>query len=114
MLGVSTGGRISELLSLTIGDVYQNSKAVTDLLFDKSVVKGGEVSRAVPVNKDGRRAIEDHIKAVCDSAYTKGYKMVFDFIESKRKSITLLQKSVRSSSRTPSLNAFLWKDFVCS
>ena len=34
MLGVSTGGRISELLSLTIGDVYQNGKsAVTDLLF---------------------------------------------------------------------------------
>ena len=40
MLGVSTGGRISELLSLTIGDVYQNRKAVTDLLFDKSIVKG--------------------------------------------------------------------------
>ena len=31
MLGVSTGGRISELLSLTIGDVYQNRAAVTDL-----------------------------------------------------------------------------------
>ena len=61
MLGVSTGGRISELLSLTIGDVYQNGKAVTDLLFDKSIVKGGEVSRAVPVNRDGRRAIEDLI-----------------------------------------------------
>ena len=40
MLGVSTGGRISELLSLQIGDVYQNRSAVTDLLFDKSVVKG--------------------------------------------------------------------------
>ena len=61
MLGVSTGGRISELLSLTIGDVYQNRAAVTDLLFDKSVVKGGELSRAVPVNTDGRRAIEDLI-----------------------------------------------------
>ena len=59
MLGVSTGGRISELLSLTIGDVYQNEKPVTDLLFDKSVVKGGEVSRAVPVNTDGRAAIEE-------------------------------------------------------
>lgn len=62
MLGVSTGGRISELLSLQIGDVYQNGKPVTDLLFDKSIVKGGEVSRAVPVNRDGRRAIEDLIR----------------------------------------------------
>ena len=61
MLGVSTGGRISELLSLQIGDVYQNGKPVTDLLFEKSVVKGGEVSRAVPVNADGRRAIDDLI-----------------------------------------------------
>ena len=59
MLGVSTGGRISELLSLQIGDVYQNHKPVTDLLFEKSVVKGGEVSRAVPVNADGRKAIEE-------------------------------------------------------
>lgn len=61
MIGVSTGGRISELLSLQIGDVWQNKRAVTDLLFDKSVVKGGEVSRAVPVNSDGRRAIAEII-----------------------------------------------------
>jgi len=61
MLGVSTGGRISELLSLTIGDVYQNRTAVTDLLFDKSIVKGGEISRAVPVNRDGSQAIADLI-----------------------------------------------------
>ena len=58
MIGVSTGGRISELLSLTIGDVWQNGTAVSDLLFDKSIVKGGEVSRAVPVNIDGRQAID--------------------------------------------------------
>ena len=61
MLGVSTGGRISELLGLQGGDVWQNERPVTDLLFDKSVVKGGEVSRAVPVNSDGRRAIADLI-----------------------------------------------------
>ena len=59
MLGVSTGGRISELLSLTIGDVFQNRKPVGDLLYGKSIVKGGEVSRTVPVNADGRRAIDE-------------------------------------------------------
>ena len=58
LLGVSTGGRISELLSLKIGDVFQNGTAVTDLLFDKSIVKSGEVSRAMPVNIDGRLAID--------------------------------------------------------
>ena len=61
VLGVSTGGRISELLSLKVGDVWQNGKPISDLLFDLSVVKGGEVSRAVPVNADGRKAIEDLI-----------------------------------------------------
>ena len=59
LLGVSTGGRISELLSLRIGDVYQNKKPVTDLLYTKRIVKGGEVSRSVPVNADGRRAIDE-------------------------------------------------------
>ena len=58
VLGVSTGGRISELLSLKVGDVYQNGKPVSDLLFDKAIVKGGEVSRAVPVNVDGRTGID--------------------------------------------------------
>ena len=59
MIGVSTGGRISELLSLRLGDVFQNGKPVTDLLFDKSIVKGKETSRAVPVNVDGRLAIAE-------------------------------------------------------
>ena len=43
MLGVSTGGRISELL------------------FDKSIAKGSEVFRGVLVNSDGRVAIENLI-----------------------------------------------------
>lgn len=58
MLGVSTGGPISELLSIEIGDVFQNGKAVSNLLYNKRIVKGGEVSRAVPVNINGRDAIK--------------------------------------------------------
>ena len=61
MLGVSVGGRISELIALKVNDVWQNNKSVSDLLFNRNIVKGGEVSRAVPVNTDGRQAIEDLI-----------------------------------------------------
>ena len=59
LLGVSVGGRISELLGLRVSDVWQNESPVSDLLFQRSIVKGGEVSRTVPVNSDGRSAVYD-------------------------------------------------------
>ena len=61
LLGVSIGGRIDELLSLTVGDVWQHDKPVTDVLYDKAIVKGGETSRAVPLNSDGRQAVKEII-----------------------------------------------------
>lgn len=61
MIGVSVGGRISELIALKVNDVWQNRKPVSDLLFDRNIVKGGEVSRAVPVNTDGQQAIANLI-----------------------------------------------------
>ena len=62
MLGVSCGGRISELLSLKVADVYQNFKPVHDLVFDKSIVKGKDQSRAVPLNTDGRDAVSELVE----------------------------------------------------
>lgn len=50
MLGVSTGERISELLSLQISEVFQNRHPVTDLFFDKSIVRDKETNRTVLVN----------------------------------------------------------------
>ena len=57
MLGISVGGRISELLALKINDVWQNGQPVGDLLFRKDVVKGKETARMIPVNDDGQEAI---------------------------------------------------------
>ena len=59
MISINTGRRISELLNLRVGDVCQNNKPVTDLLFDKSIVKGREISRAGPVSVDSRNAIAE-------------------------------------------------------
>jgi site-specific recombinase XerD len=59
MLGVSVGGRISELLALKVSDVWQNGQAVSDLLFQKDIVKGKETARMIPVNEDGRQAISE-------------------------------------------------------
>lgn len=58
MIGVSIGGRVSELLALTVGDVWQNGQPVSDLQFEKTIVKGKETARTVPVNSDGRSAIQ--------------------------------------------------------
>ncbi|MYB02018.1 MAG: tyrosine-type recombinase/integrase [Acidimicrobiaceae bacterium] len=62
ILGINTGGRISELLSLKIGDVFQNNKPVTDLQFSKHQVKGKENARTIPLNSDGRQAVRDLIR----------------------------------------------------
>ncbi len=42
-------------------DVWQNLKPVSDLCFERAIVKGGESSRVVPLNYDGRSAVNDLI-----------------------------------------------------
>ena len=59
ILGISTGGRIAELLSLKIEDVWQGGQAVSDLLYEKNVVKGKENSRLIPVNSDAKQVIQE-------------------------------------------------------
>lgn len=61
VIGVNTGGRISELLALTIDDVWQIDRPVSDLLYSKNIVKGKKHSRMIPVNTDGQKAIEELI-----------------------------------------------------
>ena len=52
---------------------------------DKSVVKGDEVSRAGPVNRDGRRTIEDLI-----SWHDAYYENTIEFFGTQRRTSTSL------------------------
>lgn len=67
MIGVSCGGRISELLALKVKDVWQNDKPTGDLVFSKHIVKGGELSRTVPLNIDGRIAVKELIDWITEN-----------------------------------------------
>lgn len=57
MIGVSTGVDIKELLTLTIGNVYQNDKPVDRLFFNNR----DDVSGTVSINQDGIKAIQSLI-----------------------------------------------------
>jgi integrase/recombinase XerD len=57
LLGCSTGGRISELLSLKVVDVWQYEKPVDTIYFKKAATKGNKTGRAVPIKKAAQMAI---------------------------------------------------------
>jgi site-specific recombinase XerD len=59
ILGLSTGGRISELLSLRVKDVWQYSKPVDTIYFQKSKTKGKRHGRGVPIKTAAKHAIEE-------------------------------------------------------
>ena len=54
LLGVSTGGRISELLSLQIGDVYQNGKSVFG---KKERLYDSRTANAISIYETGRNSL---------------------------------------------------------
>jgi site-specific recombinase XerD len=59
ILGLSTGGRISELLSLRVKDVWQYFKPVDTIYFQKSKTKGKRHGRGVPIKTAAQNAITE-------------------------------------------------------
>lgn len=62
ILGCSTGGRISELLSLTVGDVWQYEKPVDTIYFAKANTKGKRQGRYVYIKSAAKNAISELIQ----------------------------------------------------
>ena len=59
ILGIKTGMRISELLSLNVGDVFEKGRPVDILNLRKQQVKGKKEARSIPLNTAAKDAIQE-------------------------------------------------------
>jgi site-specific recombinase XerD len=62
ILGVKTGMRVSELLSLNVGDVWEKGGPVDVLSLRKQQVKGKKEARAFPLNQTAKDAIRELVE----------------------------------------------------
>ena len=58
ILGINTGFRLSELLSVQVKDVYKNNQVVDRLKIDRCHIKAKTQGRDVPLNRYARYAIQ--------------------------------------------------------
>ena len=61
ILGCCTGARISELLSLNVGDVWQFGRPVDAVYFERRNTKGKKEGRSIPLLSDAQAAITELI-----------------------------------------------------
>jgi site-specific recombinase XerD len=59
ILGVKTGMRISEMLSLNVEDVFEKDRPVDVLSLRKQQVKGKKEARSIPLNDAAKDAIQE-------------------------------------------------------
>jgi integrase len=62
ILGLKTGLRISELLSLKVGDVYQHGRVGDAVYVERKHMKKKVEWRAIPLHQDAREALRVWIK----------------------------------------------------
>lgn len=59
VMGLNTGFRVSELLSLDVGDVYQHGRVTSAATVARRNMKGKSEGRTVPLNKKAREAVAE-------------------------------------------------------
>jgi integrase len=68
ILAVRTGLRISELLSLRVGDVRQHGRIRETVSVQRRNVKGKHESRTVILHDEAKRSLESHISGMHDGS----------------------------------------------
>ena len=63
VFGVRTGFRISEILSLKVGDIFENEAIKDVVTVAKNHMKGGEKSRSMPLHSTVKTALLAYIRA---------------------------------------------------
>jgi site-specific recombinase XerD len=69
VLGINTGFRISELLSINLGDVYQNGRMVPAVTVQKRNTKGKQQGRTMILNKAASAALLPWCKRMTAEGY---------------------------------------------
>lgn len=62
MLGLKAGLRISELLSLKVGDVYQHGRMADSVYVERKYMKKKIEGRAMPLHQEGKDALSVWVK----------------------------------------------------
>jgi site-specific recombinase XerD len=87
-VGVFTGFRISELLSLQLRDVWQNGRVADEIYVARSRMKNQQEGRCVPFqNPDARAALERWIGELAAAGHTAPDTFVFRSREGQNKAI---------------------------
>jgi len=84
VLGVSTGFRISELLSIRVRDVWQHGRFVDEVTVDRKYMKGENSSRTVELDPVAKAALSDWLPQLWELGYTEPDSFVFQSQRSKK------------------------------
>lgn len=64
ILGLNTGFRVSELLSITVGDVFEHGKIVDSVSVRRSAMKGKGEGRTIRLNAKSKAALSDWLNVL--------------------------------------------------
>lgn len=80
LMGVRTGYRVSEMLSLTLGDVWRHGRVVDSVSVARRNMKGSKQGREVELSSLVRQALTEWIVAEPGGLFSFGYVLPEDFL----------------------------------